>query len=264
VIDLVIHGVRGRMGSALARLAAGRTDVRIVAGIGRTAGDADEAARCGCHRIVGVAEAGAAVAQADVVIDFSRGDGTAALLAHAGDALAGRGLVVGTTGLDMATEQLLEQLSRRAGVLQAANFSVGVNLLLVLAEQAAALLGADAYDIEIVEAHHGGKVDAPSGTALALGEAVAKGRRVALESVRRDGRSGHTGARPTGEIGMHAVRGGTVIGEHQLMFLGGRERIELRHEALDRSLFAEGALEAAIWLAGQPAGRYGMRDVLGL
>jgi 4-hydroxy-tetrahydrodipicolinate reductase len=179
-------------------------------------------------------------------------------------ALDGRALVVGTTGLDDDTVKQLDALARRTAVLVAANFSVGVNLLLGLAEQAARVLPAATYDVEIVETHHGRKLDAPSGTALALGEAVARGRSVELAGVRRDGRSGTTGERPRGEIAFHALRGGSVAGEHHLHFLGQRERIELAHHAEDRALFAEGALVAARWITGRAPGRYTMGDVLGL
>jgi 4-hydroxy-tetrahydrodipicolinate reductase len=263
VTRLVICGIRGRMGSTLARLAAAQADVRVVAGLARVPLSAEEAEELGCDAVVGIEEAAGVIADADVVIDFSGASGTALLLQHGGTALRDRALVVGTTGLEQRTQQQLDALARMAAVLTAANFSIGVNLLVVLAERAAAVLDASRYDAEVVEVHHGRKRDAPSGTALALGEAVARGRAMQLDNVRRDGRSGDAGARPAGEIGFHAVRGGGVVGEHQLLFLGQRERIELGHQALDRSLFAEGALAAALWLAGRPAGRYAMRDVLG-
>jgi 4-hydroxy-tetrahydrodipicolinate reductase len=263
VTRLVITGIRGRMGRLLARLANDRDDVRIVAGIARDSSDADDAAALGCERIAAMEDVAAAAADADVIIDFSRADGTAQLLERLRDA-SDRAFVIGTTGLVDTTHDALARLAARNAVLTAANFSIGVNLLLVLAEQAAAALDAHAWDIEVVEAHHRRKVDAPSGTALALGEAVARGRGVDLRAVRRDGRSGETGERAGGEVGFHAVRGGGTVGEHQLLFLGERERIELRHEALDRALFAEGALHAALWLAGRAPGRYGMREVLGL
>ena len=178
--------------------------------------------------------------------------------------MAGRSLVIGTTGLDADTERALADASTHAAVLTAANFSIGVNLLLGLTTRVAEALDADSFDIEVVEAHHRRKTDAPSGTALALARAAADGRGVDLEAVRRDGRSGDTGARPHGQIGLHAVRGGGVVGEHTVMFIGERERIELRHDALDRALFAEGALRAARWMAGRAPGRYTMQDVLGL
>jgi 4-hydroxy-tetrahydrodipicolinate reductase len=263
VTRLVICGIRGRMGSTLARLAAANTDVRVVAGLARTSLPPAEAEQLGCDAVVTIEEAPAVIADADVVIDFSGASGTALLLQHGGTALGGRALVVGTTGLEQRTQQQLDALARDAAVLAAANFSIGVNLLVALAERAAAVLDANRYDAEVVEAHHGRKRDAPSGTALALGEAIARGRAMRLDDVRRDGRSGETGVRPVGEIAFHAVRGGGVVGEHQLLFLGERERIEFGHQALDRSLFAEGALAAALWLAGRPAGLYTMRDVLG-
>jgi 4-hydroxy-tetrahydrodipicolinate reductase len=200
---------------------------------------------------------------ADVVIDFSSPELLRRLLEMHGDALGGVGLVVGTTGLMPEEQALLTRQAQRSPVLQAANFSVGVNLLLALAERAAAVLGDD-YDVEIVEAHHRRKVDAPSGTALALGDSVASGRGVWLGDVRVDGRGGRPGERPRGEVAFHAVRGGDIVGEHSVMFIGERERIELGHVAQDRALFAEGALRAARWLAGREPGAYSMRDVLGL
>ncbi|HSJ25435.1 MAG TPA: 4-hydroxy-tetrahydrodipicolinate reductase [Longimicrobiales bacterium] len=277
---VVIAGIRGRMGQTLVRLleggAASAHGLTLVGGIGRaiTAGAtattgpaANDAAGAGGASVVPLATPQTAadmIAGADVVIDFTGAEGTRQLLEHCAGALRDRALVVGSTGLDDATNVLLDDLARHAAVLAAANFSIGVNLLAVLTERVAATLPAGRYDIEIVESHHRRKVDAPSGTALALGEAAARGRGVALQAVRRDGRSGMTGERGRDEIGFHAVRGGGVIGEHQVMFLGERERIELNHVALDRALFAEGALLAAGWLGGRPAGRYEMKDVLGI
>jgi 4-hydroxy-tetrahydrodipicolinate reductase len=264
VIDVVICGIRGRMGQTLAALVAADSAARIVGGIGREAADGGEAERYGCPRIVAAADAGSITGAADVVIDFSSAAATAELLRVAGDALAGRAVVIGTTGLDGETESRIAALAARSAVLTAANFSVGVNLLAALTAQAAAALDARRYDVEIVEAHHARKIDAPSGTALALGEAVARGRDRPLTEIRRDGRSGVTGPRPGGEVGFHAIRGGGVVGDHHVLFLGERERIELRHEALDRALFAEGALHAAHWLATRDAGRYTMAEVLGI
>jgi 4-hydroxy-tetrahydrodipicolinate reductase len=264
VSDLVISGIRGRMGQALVRLVERDGDVRIIGGIGRHGASGVDAERVGCPRIVALADAGELVAEADVVIDFSNADGTHELLRAAGAALAGRALVVGTTALDTAAGHALDELAGRAAVLTAANFSIGMNLLVALAERAAAVLDAGSYDAEIVEAHHRRKVDAPSGTALVLGEAVARGRGRELADVRIDGRSGDTGERGYGEIALHAIRGGGVVGDHQVLFLGERERIELRHEAFDRALFAEGALRAARWLDGREPGRYSMAQVLGL
>lgn len=262
--SVVISGIRGRMGQAVVRLLRDAPDMRVVAGIGREAAADGDAERYGCPEIAALADAADAVLNADVVIDFSNAAGTQALLDHAGAALRGRALVIGTTALADDTETLLAGLSREAAVLTAANFSIGVNLLAALAARAAAVLDAGAYDVEVVEAHHRRKVDAPSGTALFLADAVARARGGSLPELRRDGRSGETGERAAGEIGLHAVRGGGVIGDHQVLFLGERERIELRHDAMDRELFAEGAIRAARWLAGREPGRYNMAQVLGL
>jgi 4-hydroxy-tetrahydrodipicolinate reductase len=266
VTRIVICGIRGRMGQALVRLAADMPDLEVIGGIsssdaGEQASSADGDAGM---RIVEINDAPALIADADVVIDFSVAAATRTLLEHAGDAIAGRGLVVGTTGLDAAVERELDALSARAAVLTAANFSMGVNLLLGLTRRVAAALGPESWDIEIVEAHHRRKVDAPSGTALALGEAAAEGRAVQLPQVRSDGRTGESGPRPEGEIGFHAVRGGGIVGDHRVIFAGERERVELVHEALDREVFAEGALAAARWIDGRGPGRFTMQDVLGL
>ncbi|HSJ32428.1 MAG TPA: 4-hydroxy-tetrahydrodipicolinate reductase [Longimicrobiales bacterium] len=255
---IVIAGIRGRMGRTLLRLAEERPDVEVTGGLA-SAADASFAVP-----VVSLDDAAGIVRNADVVIDFSTARATGMLLERAVDVLDGRALVVGTTGLDEAARDRLEALAARTAVLTAANFSVGVNLLLGLTARVAAALDAASYDIEIVEAHHRRKVDAPSGTALALGEAAAAGRGVPLAGVRRDGRSGETGVRPAGEIGIHALRGGGIIGEHRVVFAGERERIELVHEALDRAVFADGALKAATWIAGRGAGRFTMQDVLGL
>lgn len=262
--NLAIAGIRGRMGQAVAQLARERDDVRVVAGIGREALSGDAAESLGCPAVVPLARAAEAVAAADVLVDFTSAAGTRELLEAAGATLRGRALVTGTTGLDDATEAALAALSGEVAVLSAANFSVGVNVLLELVARIAGALGEASYDAEIVEAHHGAKADAPSGTALALGQAVARGRGRSLEALRRDGRSGQTGERAAGEIGFHAVRGGRVVGEHRVLFLGARETVEVRHEALDRALFADGALRAAVWLHGRAPGRYGMKDALGL
>lgn len=255
--SITICGIRGRMGRTLVRLAGEHADLRIVGGIDR----ADEDAGAGIV-VATVDDPAAALEDADVIIDFSTAAATHALLEHGMDRLAGSAVVIGTTGLDAATHDLIDRLSERAAVLTAANFSVGVNLLEALCERVSAALDSAAWDVEIVEAHHARKVDAPSGTALALAEAVARGRTQTLADVRRDGRTGETGARPTGEIGMHAIRGGDIVGDHSVLFIGARERIELRHSAQDRALFADGALTAARWLAGRAPGRYTMRDVL--
>ncbi|HUH13407.1 MAG TPA: 4-hydroxy-tetrahydrodipicolinate reductase [Longimicrobiales bacterium] len=262
-LRLAVVGATGRMGRRVAALAA-EAGVEVVGGVADLQRSEEEARAAGYPRIVAPEHAAGLIEGADVVLDFSSPKALAEVLDLAEEALAGRALVVGTTGLGAAQERRLDDVARSTAVLVAANFSVGVNLLLSVAERMAAALPAAAYDVEIVEAHHRAKVDAPSGTALALAAAVARGRGVPLEGLRRDGRSGAAGPRPEGEIGIHALRGGSVAGEHRLHFLGGRERIELAHTASDRDLFAEGALLACRWARGRPPGRYGMRDVLDL
>ena len=197
----------------------------------------------------------------DVIIDFTTPAVTVAL-AHAA-AQAGVAHVIGTTGFTEADLAAIAQAGESGRIVRAGNMSLGVNLLVTLTRQVAQALGAD-YDIEIIEAHHRHKVDAPSGTALMLGEAAAEGRGVLLEEVADRGRDGITGARAPGAIGFHAIRGGDFIGEHDVIFAGEGERITLRHVASDRALFARGALKAALWLDGQAPGAYSMLDVLGL
>lgn len=262
-LELVVSGATGRMGRALGRLIVEAEDLRALGGIAPEP-PAEGAPALGYPEIVPADSAGEMIRRADAVIDFSAPEQLETLLERYGDDLAGRPLLVGTTGLNEEMEGRLSALAARAPVLVAANFSIGVNLLLGLVEQAARTLAADEYDIEIVEAHHRRKVDAPSGTALALARAAAAGRAVELEDVRTDGRSGRTGERPPGEIGIHAIRGGDVVGDHVVRFLGGRERIGLSHSASSRDLFAEGALVAARWMTGRGPGRYSMADVLGL
>jgi 4-hydroxy-tetrahydrodipicolinate reductase len=259
-VRVVLSGATGRMGTTLAALMAEDESFHLLGGIGRMP---EQGCDIGCPVVETPETAGQWIRDADVVIDFSAPELLRRMLEMHGGHLEGTALIVGTTGLMPEERAMLERAAGRGAVLQAANFSVGVNLLQALAERAAAVLGDD-YDVEIVEAHHRRKVDAPSGTALALGESVAAGRGVDLASVRVDGRSGRSGERPRGEIGFHALRGGDVVGEHRVMFIGERERIELAHLAQDRALFAEGALRAAKWIAGKPAGTYTMRDVLGL
>jgi len=261
---IVVNGAAGRMGRTLAALARESPDLVVVGGIDRSGLADGEAHAAGYPRIVATAQADSVLRSADVVLDFSSPAGLAALLEQPEAPLAGKALVIGTTGLGEGELARLAAAEQHLAVLLAANFSVGVNLLLQLAEAAARALPAERYDVEIVETHHRRKADAPSGTALALGRAVAAGRGTTLEALRRDGRSGQTGERATGEIAFHALRGGDVVGEHRVLFIGARERIELGHAAMDRGLFAEGALQAARWIAGKAPGRYSMGQVLGL
>ncbi len=199
-------------------------------------------------------------AASDVVIDFTV---PAAAPVHAAAAMRhGVALVVGTTGFVAVQQAALEAAAAETAVVQAANMSVGVNLLLGLTRQVAGILD-PGYDIEIVEMHHRHKVDAPSGTALALGEAAADGRGVDLATVSQRVRDGHTGARRTGDIGFATLRGGDLAGEHTVVFAADGERVELTHKASSRAVFARGAVRAALWTEGRAPGLYSMRDVLG-
>lgn len=200
-------------------------------------------------------------ALSDVVVDFTV---PAATVTHArlADEL-GVALIPGTTGLDASQQAKIEQAATSVPIVQAANYSVGVNVLQILTEQAARMMG-DEFDIEVLEMHHRHKVDAPSGTALALGQAAAKGRDVNLDDVAQRVRDGITGERTRGDIGFATLRGGMVVGDHTVMFASDDERIELTHKASDRGLFAKGAIRAALWTEGKDPGLYSMRDVLGL
>ncbi len=261
-LRLVVSGATGRMGRTLSRLIRDDPALDLAAGLDREGVGAGLPA-ADLPALLPLARAGEALRDADVLIDFSAPDFLRRLLSDHAEALRGRALVVGTTGLGDEEERLLGRAAERSPVLSASNFSVGVNVLLSLVERAARVLGEE-YDVEIVEAHHRRKEDAPSGTALALGNAVARGRGVELDPVRRDGRTGRPGERPAGEIAFHSIRGGEVVGEHQVLFLGELDRIELVHRASDRALFAAGALRAARWLAEREPGRYSLGDVLGL
>lgn len=263
MIELVVSGATGRMGRTLGALIREADDLRALAGI---APDRPEegAEAIGYPTIVDVADAGEVIRQADAILDFSAPEQLAAILDAHADALAGRALAVGTTGLADDIDRRLDALASSTAVLVAPNFSVGVNVLLDLVERAAKALPAEGYDIEVVETHHRRKEDAPSGTALALGRAAAEARGSELDAVRTDGRSGRVGPRPGSQIGLHAVRGGGAAGEHIVHFLGEEERITLGHSAGSRALFARGALVAVRRLAGRPAGRYTMKQVLGL
>jgi 4-hydroxy-tetrahydrodipicolinate reductase len=197
----------------------------------------------------------------DVGIEFTTPGATAEHAQLA--ARLGKPLVIGTTGLQGDEEKMLREAATRVPIVWAANTSLGINLLLGLVDQVAARLGAD-WDIEIIEMHHRGKVDAPSGTALALGRAAAASRGVAFDAVAQRGRDGITGPRPAGAIGFAALRGGDNIGEHHVIFAGIGERLELTHRATDRGIYSKGAVRAALWLVGRPPGLYGMKEVLGL
>ena len=257
---LAVVGASGRMGRAVVRLAreAGLEVVCAVAAtdVGRDVGELAGIGPTGVCVVDGLAAL--EDARADVAIDFSTPGATLALAPIA--AAAGTALVSGTTGLDEVARAALDRAATRVPLLWEPNMSVGVHVLSRLVAQATAAL-AD-WDVEIVETHHRAKVDAPSGTALRLAEAVQAAREGAPRLVH--GRQGRPGARPAGEIGMHALRGGDVVGDHVVHLLGGGERLELTHKAGDRAIFARGALRAAKWAVAQKPGVYDMQDVLGL
>lgn len=261
-----IVGCAGRMGRMLVNAVLDAQGCALSGGterLGSDALDSDLGELVGRDRVGVPVESDARLLfqRSEAVIDFTA---PAATLAHAALAAElGRVLVVGTTGLSGDDELQLREAAGRAAIVYAPNFSIGVNLLMALTERAAAIL-ADDYDIEIVEMHHRHKVDAPSGTALGLGRSAARGRGVALDSVWRKSRDGHTGARPQGEIGFATLRGGDVVGDHTVMFAAEGERVELTHKASNRAVFAKGAVRAALWAKGQPPGLYTMRDVLGI
>lgn len=256
---VTVLGPSGRMGKAILAAAAGRDDVRIAAALDRS--DAPSIGKEVAPGVVATALIDAALAAAPVYIDFTTPAATAAIAAAARRRRIAA--VVGTTGLTTDAEAALDALAEVAPVVGAPNFSVGVNLLLGLCATAARALGTR-WDAEIVELHHKAKRDAPSGTALGLARAIAAARGQDLAEVGRFARQGDVGARPEGEIGAVAVRGGDVVGEHTAFFFGAGERIELSHRATDRAIFAHGALRAARWAIDQRPGRYDMLDVLGM
>ena len=265
-LRVAILGVSGRMGGALLKALDETSGAKLQGAttspgsqwIGKDA----STPHSGAFRDVSISAAAAeAVRGANVAIDFTLANATATNLDAA---VAARcAVVLGTTGHDEAQRQHILNASRQIPIVWAANTSLGVNLLLKLVELAAATLGDD-YDIEIFEAHHRNKKDAPSGTALAFGRAAAQGRNVTLNDVAEFDRHGHSQARRKGAIGFAVFRGGDVVGDHTVTFAGIGERIELTHKATDRMAFARGAMQAARWLAGKPAGLYSMSDVLGL
>lgn len=263
---IAVLGATGRMGRAVIQACDLAGDVSLGAALER-AGSAEIGKDASL--LAGLAASGVLVRENlaasgddyDVLIDFTRPEGTMAALEVCLE--QGKAMVTGTTGLSAEQRARLEAASGRIPICVAANFSIGVNLCLKLLEDAARVLRDD-FDIEIVEAHHRHKVDAPSGTALAMGEAVAAGAGRDLSSCAVYERQGHTGPRPAGAIGFATVRGGDVVGDHTVMFLGEGERVEITHKASNRMNFARGAVRAAGWLHGRPAGLYTMRDVLEL
>jgi len=263
---LIVAGAGGRMGRTLIHAIAATKGVALAAAvdapgsavIGR---DAGELAGLGKNGVEVAIELEPLLAGADGLLDFTIPAATVAFTELA----ARRGMVhvIGTTGLSGENENLIEQASRRAVIVKSGNMSMGVNLLAAVVKRVAQTLDEE-FDIEIVEMHHNRKVDAPSGTALMLGRAAAEGREIDLAQHSVRARDGHTGARCPGDIGFAALRGGSVVGDHTVIFAGPAERIEVSHKAEDRMIFARGAVRAALWARGQKPGLYSMADVLGL
>lgn len=246
-VAVAVAGSGGRMGRVTLGLLADRPDLHLAAAFDRP----DEAGL------------GEALAVAAVVVDFTTPEASLALAERCA-ARGGPALVIGSTGFDAGGDARLRAAAERVAIVRSGNFSLGVNLLLGLVEQAARALPAHEYDVEVLEAHHRRKVDAPSGTALMLGEAAARGRGAALADLAVRVRDGLTGPRERGAIGFAVSRGGGIVGEHSVVLAAEDEIITLSHSARDRALFARGALTAAAWVAGRPPGLYDMQDVLGL
>jgi 4-hydroxy-tetrahydrodipicolinate reductase len=261
---IAIHGAAGRMGRAVIQAALATPGVHLVAAIDRK--DNEELGE-DVAAVVGQAPIGVTVGYVidpaaepfEVLIDFTQPEATLAALELC--RASKKAMIIGTTGFSPAQRQVIEDAAREIPVCTAANFSIGVNVVLSLLGDAARLLG-DSYDVEIVEAHHRHKADAPSGTALAMGEEVARTLGRNLKTCAMYGREGQTGAREKHTIGFATVRGGDVVGDHTVMFLGEGERVEIAHKATSRLNFAQGALRAACWLAGRKPGLYTMQDVL--
>lgn len=266
MVQVAIHGAAGRMGLSIASVLNDDAGANLVAAMDRA--DSDLVGQ-DMGVLTGRAATGVKItsdveeflSNVEVVIDFSIPSATAKLLPIcAGQHLP---MVIGTTGLDPDTRAALERAAERIAIVFAPNYSQGVNALYFLAARAAELLG-PAFDAEVVEIHHKRKVDSPSGTAVRLAEVVAAAKQLDAERVVTHGRTGQVGARPREELGVMALRGGDVVGEHTLYLIGEGERIELTHRATDRSIFARGAVRAAHWIVGRPAGLYDMADVMGI
>jgi 4-hydroxy-tetrahydrodipicolinate reductase len=263
---LIVAGAGGRMGRTLTRVIS-ETPGAVLTGALEAPGsdllgkDAGVLSGLPANGVKLSADLWSLSADADGILDFTVPAATIANVAIA----AQRGLVhvIGTTGLSSSDDAVIRSVTSRATVVKSGNMSLGVNLLAALVKRVAQSLD-ESFDIEILEMHHRAKIDAPSGTALMLGEAAAAGRGIALAERSARGRDGVTGARPAGDIGFASLRGGTVTGDHSVIFAGAMERIELTHRAEDRAMFAQGAIKAALWARGQKPGMYSMADVLGL
>ena len=263
---LIVAGAGGRMGRTLVKAIAETKGLALAGAIEGPGSpllgkDAGELAGTGANGVKITSDAAALIDKADGIVDFTIPAATVALAALA--AKSGKVHVIGTTGCSAADDTRIADAAKTATIVKSGNMSLGVNLLAALTKRVAKTLDA-AFDIEVLEMHHNQKIDAPSGTALLLGQAAADGRGVDLKTHEVMSHVGHTGARKTGDIGFATLRGGSVVGEHTVMFAGPAERIELTHRAADRMIFARGALHAALWAAKQKPGLYSMLDVLGL
>jgi 4-hydroxy-tetrahydrodipicolinate reductase len=255
-IRIAVAGALGRMGRVVAETVRAHEGMTLAALFDRpgTEGQALDGAK--------LVTADAALSACDVAIDFSLASASATL-AHTAAERGGPALVIGSTGFTPEEEVDILRAAQSIAIVKSGNFSLGVNMLLGLVERAARALAASDYDIEVFEAHHRRKIDAPSGTALMLGAAAARGRGVELDAAAERARDGVTGPRAPGAIGFSVMRGGGIVGEHSVTFAADDEILTLSHSARDRSLFARGAVAAAAWTAGQPPGLYDMSDVLG-
>jgi 4-hydroxy-tetrahydrodipicolinate reductase len=264
-IQIAIVGATGRMGKMLIEAVLASPDMTLGAALdlpGSSLLGQDAGLTLGQHTgVLLTSDVAAAMAHCDALIDFTRPEGTLAHLAICEQ--LGKKIVIGTTGFDAAGKATIAAAAQRTGVMFAANMSVGVNVTLKLLELATKHLQHD-YDVEVFEAHHKHKVDAPSGTALAMGEAVAKAMDKSLDDIAQWARHGHTGAREKGSIGFSVMRGGDVVGDHTVYFAGEGERIEITHRSSSRATYAQGSLKAVRFLMQKPAGLYNMQDVLGL
>lgn len=266
-MNLVVVGAAGRMGRSLVRTVHEMEGVRVSGALERAGApdigrDAGELAGVGVIGVPVSADPLPVFAAADGVLDFTMPAATREFAGYAAQAQIVH--VIGTTGCSPEDDAAIAAAARHATIVKSGNMSLGVNLLSVLVAQAAKALDAGDFDIEVLEMHHRLKVDAPSGTALLLGQAAADGRGVALDDKSVRVRDGHTGPREDGAIGFATLRGGSVVGEHSVIFAGSGERITLSHQAEDRTIFARGAVKAALWANEQKPGLYSMRDVLGL
>jgi 4-hydroxy-tetrahydrodipicolinate reductase len=263
---LIVAGAGGRMGRTLVKAIAETPGLTLTgaveaAGASVLGQDAGVLAGIPANGVKLGADVAPLLASADGIVDFTAPAATVACAMLAAE--RGAVHIIGTTGFSADDEKKIAEAGKRAVIVKSGNMSLGVNLLAALTKRAAKTLGDD-FDVEILEMHHNKKVDAPSGTALMLGRAAADGRGIDLAQRAQRGRDGHTGARCAGDIGFAALRGGTVVGDHTVVFAGPAERIELSHKAEDRMIFARGALRAALWARGKPPGVYSMADVLGL